>query len=129
MRYRQTLGIGFPLYFYLGFSILGDPVLFSKVNFVGTDNTDRITWLILLIERDPFLQVLHRIHIADIIDEDPADSILQISRNQTFEPLLAGSVPELKPVASVVIHEVLGEEVDSDGRLIYELVTFDFSSK
>ena len=50
--------------------------------------------------------------------------VLEVAGDETFESLLASSVPELKPDHLSAGRDVLAYEVDPDGRLTRLTLTF-----
>lgn len=44
--------------------------------------------------------------------------VLEVVGNQTLEPLLASSVPQLKSIGFAFVHGVANEEVYTDGGLL-----------
>lgn len=66
---------------------------------------------------DPAAEVVKTFPVCHIIDQNDAVRVSQITGNQTFEPLLACSVPKLQSDGLLTHSHVLGDEIDSNGGL------------
>ena len=56
---------------------------------------------------------------ADINNDEAAISITNVRRDQRAKPLLARSVPELKPDSFSIYLQCFGDEIDAHSRLGY----------
>ena len=66
---------------------------------------------------------MERVDIRTVVDEDCAYRILEVARNQTLKPLLTCGVPELQPIRSIVMYEILREEVYPYGGVGFLCIT------
>lgn len=72
----------------------------------------------LIVQFQPFERILQRLIIADIIDDQTATRILKVTRDETLEPFLSGSVPKLNAVMPISIGDVFDKEINAYGSLI-----------
>ena len=66
---------------------------------------------------DPAAEIVKTFPVCHIIDQDDTVGISQIAGNQTFEPLLACSIPKLQSDGFLAHSHVLGDEIDANGGL------------
>jgi len=73
---------------------------------------------VLVVELEPFLRVLKRLLIRDIINEDAKIGVLEVTRNEAFEPFLSCGVPELQSIVFILIGKVSHKEIDANGGTV-----------
>jgi hypothetical protein len=73
--------------------------------------------LVLVVELEPGGAVLEGLRMGAVVDEEAEVGVLEVAGDEAFEAFLAGSVPELNAVLSLVGSDVFDEEVDADGGL------------
>lgn len=65
---------------------------------------------------------------GDIENEDRANGIFQIRRNQTTKSLLTSCIPQLQSASGPLIIDIFANKIDTDRRLYKQSLTFSFSS-
>ena len=65
----------------------------------------------------PFREIVEGVELGDVVDDDCHVGVTDIGRNQGTETLLTGCVPKLELHGLVLKMHLLGNEVDTDGRL------------
>jgi len=73
--------------------------------------------LVLVVELEPGGAVLEGLRMGAVVDEEAEVGVLEVAGDEAFDAFLAGSVPELNAVLSLVGGDVFDEEVDADGGL------------
>ncbi len=67
-----------------------------KVGFVSNQELHDVLVAVFVDFSQPGLNILEGLSVSDIIDKDDAVSSLVVRSSDSFEPFLAGSVPDLK---------------------------------
>lgn len=92
-------------------------VLGSYIAFVADQHAEGRVLLVLVVELEPGGAVLEGLRMGAVVDEEAEVGVLEVAGDEAFEAFLAGSVPELNAVLSLVGGDVFDEEVDADGGL------------
>ena len=96
--------------------------LVLQVAFIAHQDLHDVRTRVLPHFSHPRLDVLERLAISNIVDEDAAVGTFVVRRGDGFEsgestvPLLAGGIPDLELDAFVVDLELSDSEVDADSR-------------
>jgi len=66
----------------------------------------------------PALKIVERLSISDIVDQHTGISTTVESNTQRLEALLASGIPDLQSHQLVVDHDLLSEEIGTNGGLV-----------
>jgi hypothetical protein len=86
-----------------------------KIGFVTNKKLDNVFVSILVNFGKPVLNILERLSVSDIVDEDDTMGTLVIRSSDGFKSLLSGGVPDLKFDGVSSSFEGSDLEIDTDG--------------
>lgn len=100
----------------------GDDTLVLEIDLVADDDEGEVVGVMRgsLDEElvSPAVEVLEGLGDVDVEDEDAAVSATVEGNTETLETLLTGSIPDLHGDDAVVDHDLLCEEISTDGGLV-----------
>ena len=98
-----------------------------KINFIGNNHSGRILIHMLPKQIQPLKYIFWSFAFCRIIEQYRTMRIPQVTRNQAFESLLPGRIPQLQPIQSIMMGYVCDDEIYTDSGLHYILFTVSAS--
>jgi len=106
----------------LGFVVANESLGLRFVHFVAQHNEGEIFWVSRHgLDQElfsPTIQLLERLHIADVVHEHTRIGATVECHAQTLESFLSCSVPNLHSNELVINHDFLGQEIGTNGSFV-----------